>query len=96
MDFIRATDFRQRVTEASAKQWVVVTLYKDKCATHTPLNVARYMRSVTACHPFCMTPSTRGERCVPERVLSNAAWRSARACWSAWPSWPASTLAVSS
>lgn len=30
LEFIRATDFRQRVTEASAEQWVVVTLYKEK------------------------------------------------------------------
>lgn len=31
LEFIRSTDFRQAVTQASESKWVVVTLYKDKC-----------------------------------------------------------------
>lgn len=58
LDFIRATDFRQRVTEASADRWVVVTLYKDKCAAvHVTCCVLKSMQCSTVSPSKAVTSS---------------------------------------
>lgn len=64
MDFIRATDFRQRVTEASAKQWVVVTLYKDNMEECTCL--LECMAKLASQHPRSQFLKMISTDCIPD------------------------------